>query len=39
MFHAQLRMIFAHRGIAPIMQSIFDPPIPSGQFQYSFGVG
>src|SRR6266567_8506615 len=33
MTHAQLGMIFTHRGIASIMQSVFDSPMPSGQFQ------
>ncbi len=38
MTHAQLGMIFTHRGIASIMQSVFDSPMPSGQFQSSCGV-
>src|SRR4051794_12403122 len=39
MAHAQLRMIFAHGGITPIMQSVFDPPMSSAQCQDPFGIG
>src|SRR5712672_1894875 len=31
--HAHLRMIFSQSSIAPIMQLVFDPPMPSGQVQ------
>src|SRR6266567_6918663 len=39
MSHAQLRMIFSHGSIPSIMQSVFDPPMPSAQRQETFGVG
>ena len=36
---AHLGMIFTHGGIPSIMQSVFDPPVPSRQFQYECGIG
>src|SRR5437588_2985713 len=33
MSHAQLRMIFSHGRVPSIMQSVFDPPMPSTQRQ------
>src|SRR2546429_9996401 len=36
MAHAHLSMIFSQRGIASIMEAIFNSPMPSGQVQYAF---
>jgi hypothetical protein len=36
--HPQLRMILTHGGIASLMQTILNPPVPSAQLQEAMGI-